>query len=121
MTNPTIKQFNEQFETYFAKPTRAFSELATSHLESLANTQVEAARSYSEFFFSQTRSALSVKSPEDVKAYVAGQQDAVKELGERLKGDAEKVVNLHSDFAEKAQKLTEETTKSAAKAAGQSK
>lgn len=117
MTNPTINQFNEQMEKFFAQPARAFADLGINHAESLVSTQVEAAKAYTDLGMRQARAALDIQQPQDVQSYVQGQQEVVKELGERVKGDAEKVVELNRQFAEKAQELTKENAEKAQKAA----
>lgn len=124
MTNPTINQFNEQVEKFFGGPARAFADLSINHAESLVNTQIEAAKAYTDLGLRQARSALDIKAPQDVQSYVQGQQEVAKELGERVKGDAEKVVELNRKFAEEAQKLTQQNAQNvqgAAKSASKSK
>ena len=122
MTNPTINQVNEQFEKFFGGPARAFADLTINHVEAMVNTQVEASRAYADLGMKQIRTALEIKQPQDVQGYIQGQQTVAKELGERLKGDAEKVVDLNRKFAEEAQKLSQQSaqnvqaaTKTAAK------
>lgn len=117
MTNPTINQFNEQFDKLFGGPARAFAELSVNHLDSLVSTQMDAAKAYTDLGIRQVRTALDIREPQDVQKYVQGQQEVAKELGERFKGDAEKVVALNQKFAEEAQKLSQQNAQGVQKAA----
>jgi len=121
MTNQTVNQINEQFETYFGAPARAFAELTISHVEALVNAQVEASKAYTDVSLQQLRKALEIKAPQDVQGYIQSQQDVAKELGERFKGDAEKVVALNRQFTEEARKLTQQNVQAASKAADSAK
>lgn len=121
MTNPTINQFNEQFDKFFGGPARAFAELTVNHMESMVNSQVEASRAYTDLSLKQIRSAMEVKAPQDVQSFIQGQQEVAKEFGERMKGDAEALVNMNRQFAEEAQKLTQANVQSATKAASKAK
>lgn len=121
MSNDTINQAQKQFDTAFASPARTYAGLVLEHFEQLVNLQIEATRAYTETGLKQTRAALDVKDPSDVRAYVESQQKVAQDLGERIKGDAEKVVSLNQNFVQKAQKAAEENVKNVSKAAGQSK
>ena len=109
MTNPTINQLNEQFDKFFGGPVRAFAELSVNHLDAVVSTQMDAAKAYADLGIRQARTALDIREPQDVQKYVQGQQEVAKELGERVKGDAEKVVALNQKFAEEAQKLSQQS------------
>lgn len=109
MTNPNINQFNEQIEKFVGAPARAFADLSINHVESLVSAQIEAVKAYTDLGIRQARTALDIKEPQDVQKYVQGQQEVAKELGERVKGDAEKVVALNKKFAEEAQKLSQQS------------
>ena len=56
---------------------------------------------------------MDVKDAEGLRSYMEGQQKVAKEMAERVKGDADKVVALQQDFIQKSQKLTEENVKQA--------
>ncbi|MDN3517592.1 phasin family protein [Aquisalimonas lutea] len=121
MSNEAVTQMQKQFDSTIAGPARTYASLVLDHFEQLASLQFDAVKAYAETGVQQARAALDVKDASDVRAYVENQQKIAKDLGERFKGDAEKVVSLNQDFAQKAQKVTEDTAKSASKAAGQSK
>ena len=117
MSNETVNQIQNQFESTIAGPARTYASLVVNHFEQLANLQFEAARAYSEAGVQQMRAALAVKTPSDVQAYVQNQQQAAKEIGERIKGDVEKVASLNEAFAKDAQKVTEDSAEQVSKSA----
>lgn len=101
-----------QFESMFA-PARAFAALSVDMTEKLVNAQFEAAQAYTDTSLAQLRSLMEVKDAEGLKSYMEGQQKVAKDLTERLKDDAEKVVSLQQDFVQQSQKLTEDNVKQA--------
>ena len=117
MSNATIDQATQQFESMFFGPARAYAALSLDYAEKLLNTQYEAVKAYSDVSMSQARAMLDIKDAEGLRTYVEGQQKVAKELSERVKGDAEKVVALNQDFVQKGQKLAEENIQTASKAA----
>ncbi|GEK72572.1 MULTISPECIES: phasin family protein [Halomonas] len=117
MQNFDTKQFTEQFESMFFGPARAYASLSVDFAEKLTNAQLEAGRAYSETGMAQLRALLDVKDAEGLRTYMEGQQKVAKDLTERLKGDAEKVVSLQQDFVQQSQKLTEENVKQATETA----
>lgn len=117
MSTNTPDRFNEQFERLLIGPTRAFMGLGMEHLEKLINIQLEATKAYTELGLQQARAALEIREPKDLESYVQGQQEVVKTLGERVKGDAEMVVALNREFAEKAQRLAQENASGFSKSA----
>lgn len=121
MSTDNVTQMQKQFDSVMAGPARTYASLMLDHLEQLTNLQYDAIKSYADTSFQQARAALDVKDPSDVRAYVEGQQKMARELGERAKGDAEKVVSLNQDFVQKAQKVAEESAKNVSKATAQSK
>ena len=113
MQNFDTKQFTEQFESMFFGPARAYASLSVDYAEKLTNAQLEAGRAYTETGMAQLRALLDVKDAEGLRSYMEGQQKVAKDLTERLKGDAEKVVSLQQDFVQQSQKLTEDNVKQA--------
>ncbi|MFW3615537.1 phasin family protein [Billgrantia antri] len=108
------KQFDTaQLESVFFAPARAFTALSIDYTEKLVNAQLEAAKAYSDTTLAQLRSLSEVKDAEGLKSYLEGQQAVAKDLTERLKGDAGKVVALQQDFVQLSQKLTENSVKQA--------
>lgn len=113
MQNFDTKQFTEQFESMFFGPARAYASLSVDYTEKLVNAQLDAGKAYTDTGLAQLRSLMNVKDAEGLRTYMEGQQKVAKDLTERLKGDAEKVVSLQQDFVQKSQKLTEENVKQA--------
>ncbi|SDJ62464.1 phasin family protein [Billgrantia gudaonensis] len=113
MTHFNTQQFTQQFETLFFGPARAYAALGIDYTEKLTNAQFEAGKSYADTCLAQVRDFLDVKDAEGLRSYLEGQQKVAKELTERLKGDAEKVVALQQDFVQQSQKLTETSVKQA--------
>lgn len=118
MKNIATQQITEQFESLFFAPARAFAALGVDYTEKLVQAQLDASKAYTDTGLEQARSLLNVKDAEGLRAHMEGQQTVVKELTERLKGDAEKVVSLQQDFAQRSQKLTEDSVKQAQDVAG---
>lgn len=113
MQNFDTKQFTEQFESMFFGPARAYAALSVDYTEKLVNAQLDAGKAYTDTGLAQLRSLMNVKDAEGLKSYMEGQQKVAKDLTERFKGDAEKVVSLQQDFVQQSQKLTEESVKQA--------
>ncbi|MGD8430450.1 MAG: phasin family protein [Ectothiorhodospiraceae bacterium] len=117
MSYETLNKMNEQFEKLVLGPSRAYAGLAVDYVEKLTQAQLEASRSYSEAVLAQARAALDVKDADALKSYVENQQKLAQDLGERVKGDTEKVVAMNQEFAEKAQKLAQDSARDATQAA----
>ncbi|MDY7116734.1 phasin family protein [Halomonas sp. SSL-5] len=114
------KQFDTaQLESLFFAPARAYAALSIDLTEKLVNAQLEASRAYTDTSLAQLRSLVEVKDAEGLKSYLEGQQQVAKELTERLKGDAEKVVALQQEFVQESQKLTESSVKQVQESAQQ--
>ncbi|PWG61892.1 phasin family protein [Spiribacter halobius] len=117
MSNETFNNYTEQAEKLFVGPARAYAKLAADYTEKLVNAQIEATRAYTEVGLGQLRSALEIKDQKDLQAYAEGQQKVARDLGERVKGDAENVVAMNQEFVNEARKLVESNVKSASEAA----
>ena len=108
------KQFDTaQIDSLFFAPARAYAALSIDFTEKLVSAQLEASKAYADTNLAQLRRLTEVKDAEGLKSYVEGQQQVAKELTERLKGDAEKVVALQQEFVQESQKLTEGSVKQA--------
>lgn len=117
MQNFDTKQLTEQFESMFVGPARAYAALSMDYSEKLANAQLDASKAYTDTGMAQLRNLLNVKDAEGLRSYMEGQQKVAKDLTDRLKGDAEKVVSLQQDFMQQSQKLTEDNVKQATETA----
>ena len=119
MSNDTFDKYNEQAEKLFMAPTRDYAKLAMDYAEKLIDAQMEAARTYSEIGMQQARAALEVKDTKALQQYAEKQQKVAKDLTERVKTDAEKVVAMNQDFVNEARKLVESNVKKASETATQ--
>jgi len=116
-TEQFTQQFSKQAETLFAGPFQAYAKLVVDHVEKLTAAQYEAAKAFTDVSLKQARAALEIRDQAGVQSYVESQQKVAKDLGERLQGDAQKIVSLNKDFAASAQKLVEGNVKNVQKAA----
>ncbi|PXX95636.1 phasin family protein [Halomonas sp. LBP4] len=108
------KQFDTaQLESLFFAPARAFAALSIDVTEKLVNAQLEATKAHADTNLAQLHQLVEVKDAEGLKGYLEGQQQVAKELTERLKGDADKVVAVQQEFIQESQKLTEGSVKQA--------
>lgn len=110
-------EMTQQFDNLFMAPARAYMSLSIDYSEKLMNAQLDANKAYADTGIAQMRQLMSVKDADGLRSYMEGQQKVAKELAERVKGDADKVVSLQQDFLQKSQKLTEENVKQAQTAA----
>lgn len=110
-------EMTQQFDNLFMAPARAYMSLSIDYSEKLMNAQLDANKAYLDTGIAQMRQLMSVKDADGLRSYMEGQQKVAKELAERVKGDADKVVSLQQDFLQKSQKLTEENVKQAQAAA----
>ncbi len=117
MSNEAVTQMQSQIEKTVAGPARTYASLMLDHFEKLATLQFEAARTYADTGVQQARAALEVKNPSDIQAYFDNQQKVARELGERIKGDFDKVASLNQAFAQNAQKVAQESAQTVSKAA----
>ncbi len=117
MSNQSLNQVNEQMEKFLVAPGRAYAEMAVDHLTKLVDLQFEAGKAYADVAMGQMRAALDIKDVQDFTKYVEGQQKVVRELGDRMKDDTQKVVAMSQAFVQDAQKLGQETAKKAPQAA----
>ena len=113
MRDFNTQQFSEQFESLFFGPARAYASLSVDFTEKMMRAQMDAGQAYTETGIAQLRSLLDVKDAEGMRSYMEGQQKVAKELTERFKGDAEKVVSMQQDFVQESQKLTDANVKQA--------
>lgn len=104
---------SKQLDSLFTGPARAYASLSVDYTEKLVNAQYEATKAYADASLAQLRGLLNIQDAAGLRSYLEGQQQVAKDLGERLKGDAEKVVALNQDFFQQSQKLAESNLKQA--------
>lgn len=110
-------EMTQQFDNLFMAPVRAYMTLSIDYSEKLLNAQLDANKAYVDTGIAQVRQLMSVKDADGLRSYMESQQKVAKDLAERVKGDADKVVSLQQDFLQKSQQLTEENVKQAQAAA----
>lgn len=113
MSEATAEKATEQFESLVLAPLRAYGSLNLEYTEKLVATQFDAARALTDMGLSQAREWLTVTDADSLSKAMEGQQKAGQEMGERLKGDVEKVMALSQEYVQKGQKLVEENLKAA--------
>ena len=116
-TSNNFDQATQQLESMFLGPARAYAAMTVDYTEKVLNTQLDFAKACTDTYLGQARSMLDVRDAEGLRNYVQQQQKTVKDLGERFKDDAEKVVALNQNFAQKSQKLVEDNIQTASKTA----
>lgn len=110
--NQATEQATEQFDNNVAEPMRAYGALTTDYLEQLFSAQFDAVRAFADTSVAQSRSWLEVKDPESFRQVIEQQQQAVKEMGERLKEDADRIQSLSQEYLKEAQQLTADSMQS---------
>jgi len=119
MNNEMFTKYTEQAEKLFMAPTRDYAKLAMDYAEKMIEAQMEAARTYGEIGLQQARAALDIKDTTALQQYAEKQQAVAQDLGERVKGDAEKVVAMNQDFVNETRKLVESSVQTASEATTQ--
>ncbi|MCE7520309.1 MULTISPECIES: phasin family protein [Halomonadaceae] len=117
MRTLNTNEMTQQFDNMFMAPVRAYMALSIDYSEKMINAQMDASKAYADTGIAQMRQMMEVKDAEGLRSYMEGQQKVAKELAERVKGDADKVVSLQQDFIQKSQKITEDNVKQAQTAA----
>ena len=110
-------EMTQQFDNIFMAPARAYMALSVDYTEKMVNAQMDASKAYFDTGVAQMRQMIDVKDAEGLRSYMESQQKVAKDLAERAKGDADKVVSLQQDFIQKSQKITEDNVKQAQTAA----
>ncbi|RBI67468.1 phasin family protein [Vreelandella sulfidaeris] len=117
MRTLNTNEMTQQFDNMFMAPARAYMALSVDYTEKMINAQMDASKAYFDTGVAQMRQVMNVKDAEGLRSYMESQQKVAKELAERAKGDADKVVSLQQDFIQKSQKITEDNVKQAQTAA----
>jgi len=110
-------EMTQQFDNIFMAPARAYMALSVDYTEKMVNAQMDASKAYFDTGVAQMRQMMDVKDAEGLRSYMESQQKVARDLAERAKGDADKVVSLQQDFIQKSQKITEDNVKQAQTAA----
>lgn len=99
----------EQFDESAIEPARAYGALITDYYEKLFSTQFEAVRALADKNLAQSRSWLDVKDTESFQKAMKEQQQTIRDMGERLKEDAQKISTLSEEYLKESQQLAMES------------
>lgn len=108
MNKDAFADVSKQAEAFFA-PVQKLNELSLSSFEKLAKIQMAAMNSYVDFGLKQLKASVEVKDAAGLQAFVTGQADAMKVLGEKVVADSKAVAELSGDVTTKARKIGEES------------
>ncbi|MDR9438943.1 MAG: phasin family protein [Halomonas sp.] len=117
MSKATPQQATEQFESMFVAPARNLGALNLDYTEKLVAAQFDAVRALADMGLAQARGWLDIRDPDSLKSVVESQQKASQDMGERLRGDVEKIMSLSQEYVQKSQELAEDGVKAATTAA----
>lgn len=110
-------EMTQQLENAFMSPMRSMAAMNIDFMEKMVNAQLDAGKAYVDASMTQARNLMDVKDAEGLRHYMESQQEVAKNMAERVKGDADKVVGLQQDYMKQSQKLTEEGVKKAQESA----
>lgn len=113
--NQATERAKEQFDNAIVEPVRAYGALTTDYFEQLFSAQFDAVRAFSDNSLAQSRSWLEVKDSDSLRQVIEEQQQAVRELSERLKANADKIQTLSQEYLKETQQLTTESMHSGRK------
>lgn len=96
----------ETVEATVVAPSRSLATLMADHMEKLTAIQLETTRVITEASMEQVRAAMAIGDKEGMQNYVETQSRVAKQVGERLRNDAEAVANLTKATTDEASKVT---------------
>ena len=98
----------DQIESSTIEPLRAYGSLTTDYYEQLVSTQFDAVRSFADKGLAQSRAWLDVRDVESFQKVLEEQQQAIRDMRERLKDDAIKISTLSQEYLKESQQLAME-------------
>lgn len=99
-------QGNQKIDEAIVEPVRAYGALTTDYFEKLFAAQFDSVRAFADTSLAQSRSWLEVKDSDSFRQVIEQQQQAVRELSEKMKEDAEKILALSQEYLQETQQLT---------------
>lgn len=117
MTTQTIETMQKQIEALVLEPVRAYAALTLDHAARLAATQIDAYQAYAQAGLEQARGLAQVTDADGFTTYLQKQQQAAQQIGERMQGDAGKLVAMNQAFVGKSQELAEKSVRKMSRAA----
>ncbi|WP_104203896.1 phasin family protein [Billgrantia saliphila] len=110
--NQATERAAEQFNNAIGEPVRAYGALTTDYFEQLFSAQLDAVRAFADSSLAQSRSWLEVKDSDSFRQVIEQQQQAVQQLSERLKEDADKIQALSQEYLKETQQLATDNMQS---------
>lgn len=107
--NEATERATEQSDDAIIEPVRAYGALTANYFEQLFSAQFDAIRAFADTSAAQSHSWLEVKDSESLRQAIEEQQQAVREMSERLKEDASKIQSLSQEYLKETQQLTTES------------
>ena len=104
-----------QFDNAVLEPVRAYGALTTDYFEKLFSVQFDSVRAFADKNLAQSRSWLEVKDSDSFRQVIEQQQQAVRELSEQIKEDADRIQALSQEYLKETQQLTSESMQSGSK------
>ncbi|KPQ23356.1 MAG: Phasin protein [Halomonas sp. HL-48] len=100
-TNRTKQKIDQSV----TEPLRAYGTLTTDYYEKLFSTQFDTVRALADSSLAQSRSWLDVRDAESFQKVAEDQQQAFREISERLKDDTDKIRSLSQEFLQESKQL----------------
>lgn len=113
--NQATERATEQFDNSIVEPVRAYGALTTDYFEQLFSAQFDAVRAFTDTSLAQSRSWLEARDSDSFRQVIEEQQQAVREMSDRLKEDADKIQSLSEEYLKETQQLTMESMQSSHK------
>ncbi|RDB41977.1 phasin family protein [Halomonas sp. DQ26W] len=107
-TENSTERAKEQIDNAVIEPVRAYGALTTDYFEKLFSVQFDSVRAFADKNLAQSRSWLEVKDSESFRQVIEQQQQAVRELSEQMKKDADRIQALNQEYLKETQQLTTE-------------
>lgn len=112
MSQTNSPNVNASFERLVAAPYRSYADLVLEYCQKLSAAQNDAIRAGTDLGMAQARTWLEARDIESFKLVVESQQKASQDVSERFKGDADRIVALSREYAQKGQQLVQKNLKS---------
>lgn len=91
------------------EPAKKLGALGVANAEELTKLQVGTLDSLSKLGIARMKAATQVSDVADLQAFVAGQAEFFKAVGEKLSTDAKAIAKLSEKYAAEAQKIAKES------------
>ncbi len=107
-----FKTFSEQTEKTF-EPYVKFNQFLAKNIETMAEMQLNAIRTYSELGLEQMKAASNIKDVQTLTAYGSEQLAAFSKLSKQMQDDSSKLQSIAKEFKDDFETLTAENIKTA--------